>query len=89
MSIAENISGTTANGPFLPSITLFSQIFAAYPLINIQKWLIDIININLDEKVSVKGGFYMLFQKNTKFFAHPVTLTIKGSLITYFNFLVM
>ena len=72
LSIAENLFETSANGPLLPSITLFSQIFAAYPLINIEQWLIDIININLDEKDSLKDGFNMRFQINTKFFAHPV-----------------
>ena len=52
--------------------SLFLQIFAAFLLTNIQKWLIEIVNIDLDEKVSLKDGFYMLLQKNTKIFAHPV-----------------
>ena len=47
--------------------SLFLQIFAAFLLTNIQKWLIEIVNIDLDEKVSLKDGFYMLLQKNTKF----------------------
>ena len=71
--MTENIFGTTANEPFQPSITLFLQIFNAYPLKTIQKLLNDIIDINLDEQVSLKDGFYMFFQKNTKFFAHPVS----------------
>ena len=37
--------------------SLFLQIFAAFLLTNIQKWLIEIVNIDLDEKVSLKDGF--------------------------------
>ena len=31
------------------------------------------IDLKLDGKVSVKDGFYMLTQKITKFFAHPIS----------------
>ena len=71
LSITANIFRTTANRPFLPSITLFSQIFDAYPLMNIQKWLINIIDLDFDAKIYVKpllkGCFCMLSPKNTKF----------------------